>query len=95
MVKATSAQYPALGLDATQKFPRLHQSEYTRDRRNAAECHHYSPAQGDRADGDDGAPLVIGPGATASSAKLEPDDDGVVNEIHAVSKLALRLPKTA
>jgi hypothetical protein len=48
-------QYPALGLDATQKFPRLHQSEYTRDRRNAAECHHYSPAQGDRADGDNGA----------------------------------------
>jgi hypothetical protein len=41
-------------LRKTPKCPRSPKSEHARDHRNAAEGHHYSPAQGDRADKDDG-----------------------------------------
>jgi hypothetical protein len=41
------------GYDAN--VPTLRISEHARDHRNTAQRHHYSPAQGDRADKDDGA----------------------------------------
>src|SRR6516165_4910258 len=67
----------------TPKFPHLHKSEHAPDHRNPAKRRHDSPAQDDRAEKDDRS-LGYWAQRDREQHELKPDDDGIVNEIHAV-----------